>query len=133
YVNPLPTVSITPAAPTALLPGQNITLTANVSPGGGSYQWFFNGVAIPGANANTYGPLTVDNVGSYSVRYTDLNGCVSTSVAVAVTAQLTSNLYVYPNPNTGHFNVRFYNSANENATITVYNYLGAIMFQKKFT
>src|SRR6185503_18760189 len=68
----------------------------------------------------------------YKVIYTDLNGCVNTSNEVEVRAVPSLHLFIYPNPNTGQFHVQFFNAANVDATITVYNYLGAIVYQKKF-
>jgi hypothetical protein len=133
YVNQLPTVSILAAGPTALLPGQSVTLTAAVSPGGGSYQWFKNGVAIAGATGASLTGLTVDDIGSYTVRYTDLNGCVSTSAAMLVSGQVSNGLFIYPIPNDGHFHVRFYNQANEEATIRVFDMRGALVYLKKVT
>src|SRR5258705_3560110 len=79
FVNQLPMVSILASGPLALLPAQTVTLTAVVNPPGGTYQWFKNGVAIAGATGASLVDLTVSDQGAYSVRYTDLNGCVATS------------------------------------------------------
>ncbi len=42
------------------------------------YQWLLNGMNIPGANDSLFAPQVN---GSYSVRVTDINGCVQTSSA----------------------------------------------------
>lgn len=133
YVNSLPIVSITTSRQTVLLPTQNVTLTAVVSPGGGSYQWFKDGVAINGATGQTLNGLTVNDAGTYKVRYTDLNGCTNTSADLIVSAMSSDLLYIYPNPNSGQFHVRFYNTANETATIKIYAYNGALVYNKPFT
>ena len=133
YVNPLPTVSILASRPLALLPGQFLTLTAVVSPGGGTYQWFKNGVAIPGATGPSLVDLTVDNAGTYTVRYTDLNGCVSTSAAMTVTGEPSCKMWVYENPNRGIFQVRFFNAVNEPVTVNIYNSAGAKVYSRAVT
>jgi hypothetical protein len=128
YVNQLPTVSILASRAPVLLPGQLLTLTAVVSPGGGSYQWFKNGVAIAGATGATLTNLSVDDVGSYTVRYTDGNGCVQLSAAMVVSSQSSGNIYLYPNPNSGHFQVRFNNQPNEKVTVNIYDEKGALVY-----
>jgi hypothetical protein len=40
---------------------------------------------------------------------------------------------VYPNPNQGQFQVRFYNQLNEPATIKIFNAAGQMVFQKAIT
>ncbi|MGB3155451.1 MAG: T9SS type A sorting domain-containing protein, partial [Chitinophagaceae bacterium] len=75
--------------------------------------------------------LTVDNIGTYTVKYTDLNGCVSTTNAITVSGAPTDNLYVYPNPNNGQFHVRFYNSVNEEVTIRIFDAKGTLAYQRK--
>ena len=130
YVNPLPTVSILASRPLALLPGQNLTLTAVVSPGGGAYQWFKNGVAIPGATGATLSNLTVDDIGSYTVRYTDLNGCVRTSSAMVVTGENSCRLWLYPNPTRGVFQLRFNNAINEKVTVNIFNSGGSKVYSQ---
>ena len=91
-----------------------------MNPAGGSFVWFRNGVAIPGVTGAVVSGLTGDNLGTYRAVYTDLNGCVSTSADVTLTGQPSNNLYVYPNPNTGVFQVRFYNAVNEAASVIIY-------------
>jgi len=133
YVNPLPTVSILASGPLALLPAQSVILTAVVNPGGGTYQWFKNGVAIPGATGASLNNLTVDNIGTYTVRYTDLNGCVATSAAKTITGEPSCKLWVFPNPNQGLFQIRFFNSVNESVTVNVYNSGGSRIYSKAVT
>lgn len=79
FVNPLPSVVISAAPPASVLPTQTTTLTANATPAGGTYAWFFNGTAIPGATAVNLGPLSVNDLGTYRVVYTDANGRTATS------------------------------------------------------
>jgi hypothetical protein len=132
YVKPLPTIVLTASRPPVLLPTQFLTITAVVNPGGGTFVWRKNGNIIAGATGNQLTGLTVDDVGSYTCTYT-LNGCSTTSAVLVVSAQQSGNIYVYPNPNFGQFEVRFYNQVNEAVTLTVFNVLGQSIYQKQFT
>ena len=63
-----------------------------------SYQWFLDGVAIPGATAYSY---NITGPGSYSVLVTDINGCAvySSPLVLGISnTYLTDDVYVYPNP-----------------------------------
>ncbi len=120
-VNPLPVITLSSLSTPVLLPNRTVTITASGSPSGGSFVWLFNGVVMPGVTGSSLGPLTVLNVGTYTVIYTDPNGCVSTSLPFIVSVGITDFLWVYPNPNTGQFNVRFYNQSGEPATVKVFN------------
>jgi len=79
------------------------------------------------------GPLTVDDIGTYQTMYTDLNGCIATSAVMEITGQASENLWVYPNPNHGKFNVRYFNNDNEVLSLNIYNASGRKVFQKSFT
>ena len=129
YVNPLPTVTLVTSIPPSLTPSQSLNITANVSPAGGSFVWRKDGSVI-GATGSSLTGLTVDDIGTYRVTYTDPNGCVNTSADVVVTGQASDNLWVYPNPNNGRFQVRFYNTPGENATVRVFDSKGAKVFEK---
>jgi hypothetical protein len=131
YVNQLPTISLVASGTLALLPGHSVNITTIVNPGGGSYQWFKNGIAIAGATGASLNGLTVDDIGSYTCRYTDLNGCVAISAAMVVSGQVSDGLFIYPNPNTGHFHIRVYNQSNEEITVRIFDMKGAMLYLKK--
>ena len=87
-VNPLPTVTISPAGPVSVCAPATQTLTANTAAATPSYQWTLNGVNISGATSSTY--LVTSGTGSYSVKVTDANTCVSlpaTAVSVTINPQ----------------------------------------------
>jgi hypothetical protein len=128
YVNPIPSLSLTASPLTALLPNQTTTIKATVNPPGGTFVWSLNGSVIPGAAGPEYSPVTINGIGLYRAVYTDLNGCVSVTATITIGAQPSSNLWVYPNPNTGTFNVRFYNQSGETATLKVFNGLGQVVY-----
>jgi hypothetical protein len=130
-VNPNPTVTLSTNIGPALLPTQLLTITATPSIAGGSYQWFKNGVAIAGATGSTLGPLSVSDQGTYRVVYTAPTGCVGTSADLVISAQASNFVWIYPNPNNGIFNVRFYNRPGEEVTVRVFNALGQQMYDRK--
>ena len=87
---PIPTLSA--SGPTTILSdGVGVTLTANPSSGGYTYQWQNNGVNISGATKASY---TTTQSGNYAVIIT-LNNVSQTSAATTVTAvfNLTANNY----------------------------------------
>ena len=89
-----------------------------------------NNVVITGATGASLNGLTVDDIGTYRVIYTDQNGCTQTSVSIDVTGLASDKLYVYPNPNRGQFQVRFFNLANENVTVQIFDAKGAKILVK---
>jgi hypothetical protein len=132
-VNPLPLITLSSVNTPQLQPGRIVTIVATANPPGGTYAWLFNGNPITGAISPSLGPLNVDNIGRYNVIYTDLNGCVKTSSDFLVTGEQSDYLWVYPNPNTGQFQVRFYNRSGEVVTLKIYNPLGQEVYSQKIT
>ena len=98
----LPTTHVVaPPYPTI---GYDITGPNLFTGGYATYQWFMNGVAIPGANSSVY-PVTTP--GMYTVVVGDANGCYDTSgtfnypVSLGVkNPQAPTAIRVYPNPAT---------------------------------
>jgi Secretion system C-terminal sorting domain len=129
FVNPLPTISIAAITLNALQSTQSTNVVATVNPPGGSFVWTRNGTNI-GVSGPTVGPLTVDNLGTYLAVYTDPNGCQVTSASLVISALASDNIWIYPNPNSGQFNVRYYNQSGEGVTIKVFNALGQLVYQK---
>jgi hypothetical protein len=132
YINPLPSVSVVTSIPPALVPGQVLNISSNVSPGGGSYRWFKNGVMLTSPNQQlpVLSGLSVNDIGTYRLVYTDLNGCVNTSADVVVSGQASDNLWVYPVPNYGTFQVRFFNQSGEGATVRVFDAKGSKVYER---
>lgn len=137
-VNANPVVSVSAAPFTSLYPGLQTTLTANVTPANANntYQWFLNGSAITGANAATY-LADIDGLGTYTVEVVDPNACNTISAnSVTLTDSLNTNLFIYPNPNTGVFQVRFYDKLNGVSNprgVVIYDSKGSRVFSKNFT
>ncbi|MBK7602537.1 MAG: fibronectin type III domain-containing protein [Saprospiraceae bacterium] len=84
-VNPLPVVTITPAAPT-ICPGSTVTLTAS---GGATYLW---------SNGANTAAAVVNSVGTYTVTVTSAAGCIKTG-SVTVTANPPITVTAVANPN----------------------------------
>lgn len=100
YVNNPP-----PAIPVISLNGNDLVSTTAVT-----YQWYVNGVLIPGATLQTYTP---SQNGIYVVRITDANGCVfeyssgfkyPSSLGVQ-NLKWQSEVGLYPNPTNGVFRI----------------------------
>jgi subtilisin-like proprotein convertase family protein len=122
-VNPLPVIVISAAPYTRLFPGLTTTLSSSVSPNAAAtYTWRRNGVVVAGATAATLG-VNVDGLGLYSLLVTDVNGCTNVSNSVLISDSVNTKLFIYPNPTTGRFQVRYY-SVNANTLVrglTIYN------------
>ena len=110
-VNPLPTIVLSAAPYTKLLPGMKTTLSSTVSPIAATYTWLKNGSAVSGGTNATL-TIDVDGIGDYSLRVTDVNGCSNTSGIITVTDSVSGKVFIYPNPNNGQFQVRYHSVAN---------------------
>ncbi|RYY53587.1 MAG: T9SS type A sorting domain-containing protein [Chitinophagaceae bacterium] len=127
-VNARPTVDLSAAPLTVLLPGQSTTLTAaiNPAPTGFDITWFRDDQLLPGVNGITY---LVDSVstGNYLVRIVNqVTGCNNQSAPLAITTTPSTRLFIFPNPSTGQFTVSYYNSAGTagRQTITIFDSKG---------
>ena len=127
-VNPLPPApTITPAGPIVLCPDAEEDLIANVTTG------------IVWSNNETTPNIVVDSEGSYTVTFTDANGCSSTSAPVEVTEDdcvgvndilFVDNLEVYPNPTNNILNINFENSQSENIVIRIISFSGKEVYSE---
>ena len=136
-VNPLPTVVISAAPYLKLFPGLVTTLSSTVTPAAvapGGYTWLRNGAPVAGANSRTLS-VDVDRLGDYRLTVTDVNGCTNTSNMVSITDSITGRCYIYPNPNSGQFQVRYFSAANNvlPRTLTVYDAKGDRVLTQIYT
>jgi hypothetical protein len=142
-VNPKPSVVLsastvintTPVLAATSAPGAQVVLAATVSPVGTyTYVWYKDGVVIPVTSASFQ--LDPNDFGTYYVVVTNFfTGCTQRSNEVTVTPQASNIVFVYPNPNNGSFQVRYFNAGNASIdrTINVYDSKGARVFSRKYT
>lgn len=134
-VNPLPTVVIAASPYQRLFPGLTTTLFSTVTPAASTYSWLKYGVAVPGANAGSL-LVNVDGLGDYTLKVQDVNGCINTSNMVSLKDSASGKVFIYPNPNGGQFQVRYYsiiNNTNLPRGINVYDSRGKRVLTQKYT
>jgi hypothetical protein len=117
-----------PAAPSLIVNGGYINSSAT-----GSLQWYFNGVAIPGA---TQANLLYADTGMYTLAVTTTDGCINSSTINITTpsgiSQLNNNKYIslYPNPVKNILYLKSNDSSNSSINITISDINGAIVFEE---
>ncbi len=134
-VYPIHTVEITLAPNTGVRPGVPVTVIATVSPVDNyTYTWTKNNVLIPSTTTDRITVLGND-AGNYKVTVTAPTGCVVVSDNAFTSSAISSQLFIFPNPNTGLFNVSYNNGdANLTArTLSVYDERGAKVFSKGYS
>jgi hypothetical protein len=135
-VNPNPTAALAAAPYTKLFPGLTTTLTATVNPiGGYNYTWLKDNVIITGANTAILNNINLNDLGSYKVTVSNATGlaCANTSNTVVIADSVTAKLFVYPNPNKGDFQIRFYTTNAAAYSISIYDAKGSMVFQKSYS
>lgn len=134
-VNPLPTVVISAAPYTRLYPGLRTTLSSSVTPAAAQlYSWLRNGAPYGGNTATLN--LDVDQLGTYQLTVTDVNGCTNTSNTISILDSAAGRCFIYPNPTNGEFDVRYYsvyNNTNLPRTVTVFNASGNRVLTQRYT
>ncbi|HPG12559.1 MAG TPA: T9SS type A sorting domain-containing protein, partial [Chitinophagaceae bacterium] len=130
-VNGLPNVSIS-AGDLSLAPGQTTTVTGTSSPAASNWVWTLNGQILAG-NSNTQ-LVDVDGMGTYEATVTDVNGCVSTTNQLVIGAEASDKLWIYPNPNSGQFQVRLFYQSNygEKRVVSIFDSRGRLVERKEF-
>jgi len=112
---------------------QDSLLVSNFATGN---QWFYEGVAIAGANGQNYNPA---KSGNYQLKVALTSGCtvVSDPIHFAVTAKHPDGsdigLSVFPVPASSKINVLFKSPTNNNLTLTLVNNAGQIVYAQRQT
>lgn len=126
--SPNQSIGVYPLPPVSVSVNGNVLTSFNAT----SYQWYFNGNAIPGATSSTY---VATSSGSYYVVITDQNGCraQSNSVELSVTgieAIAPDEFDVFPNPlaSEGAWNLMTGKSWL-GASVRVYDAAGKLVFE----
>ncbi len=131
-VNQLPVVTIS-ASTLQLIPGRVATITGSSVPAAvAPWSWTLNGTAIAGTTNSV--TANIDQQGNYQATVTDVNGCTNSSNIVTIGAEASEHLWIYPNPNTGKFEVRlYYNRAYAEKRIAkIYTITGQLVASKEF-
>ncbi|MBK7305978.1 MAG: hypothetical protein IPI88_02400 [Chitinophagaceae bacterium] len=144
-VNPLPVIVISAAPYTSLLPGLQTTLSSTVTPnpaGANGYSWLRNGVVLSSPALGVVSVigtgslrLDVDGQGDYQLRVTDVNGCTNISNTITIKDSASGKCFIYPNPTSGKFQVRYYSVANNVLPrfLTIYDSKGDRVFVQNYT
>jgi hypothetical protein len=120
---------------TSLFPGLSTTISSTVSPNAAAtYTWLRNGVPVAGASTGTLN-VDVDGLGDYQLRVLDVNGCTNISNLLTIKDSASAKCFIYPNPNSGQFQVRYYSAANNvlPRTLTVYDAKGDRVLTQLYT
>jgi len=134
-VNPLPVIVLSASPYTSLFPGLRTTISSNVTPNpAATYTWLRNGVVLTGATTGSVN-VDVDGLGDYQLRVTDVNGCNNSSNIVTIKDSASGRCFIYPNPNSGQFQVRYYSVANNVVPrgIVVYDGKGDRVMSQNYT
>lgn len=134
HINPTPVVTISSSGLTKLLPGLSTTLKVSASPAAASYIWYRNNVSILSATSDIL-LVDIDKLGDYKVAVVDKNGCSNTSKVISISDSVSGKLFIFPNPNTGQFQIRYYSVAGNvlPRILVLYDAKGALVYNKKFT
>ena len=139
-VRAIPTVGLTAAPLTSLLPGQTTTLTASPSSSTGgviSTNWTLGGQPYSPGSGNSV-LASVVNLGAFqvSIRETWPSGlfCAAQSPNVTITAAASDRLFIFPSPNNGNFSISYYNAGGVSTTrqLAIFDSKGARVYQEVF-
>lgn len=133
-VNPLPNIVIN-ANPLIIGPTQTTTIFSTVTPNpAATYTWYYNNSVLPGAVSSSL-LVSYGSAGDYQLKVTDVNGCTNLSNIISIANSFALNIYTYPNPNAGIFQVRYFSEPNNTLqrSLTVYNNMGNRIMTRNFT
>ncbi len=133
HANPTTTVSASPY--TSIFPGLQTAVVSSNNAAGNTYEWYLNGAVVAGQTSASI-PVNIDGLGNYSVKVTDQFGCEGlSSNSVDIIDSLNTTLFIYPNPNHGTFQVRYFDKnqgPNNPKILSIYDAKGARVYRKSF-
>src|SRR5688572_13586677 len=128
-VTPKPTLSLSAEPATQLTPGISTTLKASGNyDNSARFVWKKDGIVIPNETSSTL-RVAVPEMGDYTVEISTAQGCTTTSNRISLTAAEITGAFIYPKPNNGKFQVRYYIKPGVTTTnsIEVYDSKGALV------
>jgi hypothetical protein len=139
------TVNTPPAAfisgyPLVIGPLQTSTIIANsiISTPPNILTWYYNNTILPGETSSIL-HVNYGSPGDYQLKVTDANNCgVGASNIVTIGNSFALNMYTYPNPSGGRFQVIYHHDANNTTNNTlqrsliVYNNWGGKIITMNF-
>jgi subtilisin-like proprotein convertase family protein len=134
----VPSVTLTLAGPAKLFPGLTTSLVASPNPtplpSPLNYEWYRNGTLVTTTTINSL-VVNVDGLGDYTVRTVSGAGCANVSNVVTISDSVSGKVFVYPNPNNGIFQVRYYSSIDKRSPrgINIYDDKGARIAINQFS
>jgi hypothetical protein len=90
---------------------------------------------VPNATASSL-VVGVDGLGDYTLRVTDVNNCSNISNQVSLTDSVSGKVFIYPTPNSGTFQVRYYsiiNNTNLPRGLNIYDARGKRVLVKTYS
>ena len=132
-VNALPVVTISASPYINLTTDLTTTLTATANPPASAFSWFKNDVPVAGATTSTLNVQYAD-LGAYKASVTDGNGCTNISNIITIADSVVNIAFIYPNPNTGFFQVRYQGVEfnGQPRIITMFDGKGARVLQQSY-
>jgi hypothetical protein len=141
----MPSITITATPGIAVPPGTTVTFMAAVTGAGPSpsYQWYKNGLPIPGATTGVYSTNSLTDKDSISLGVlgtlpcgTWSNGSVIMSIqptSIDGTSGSTDNITVVPNPTKGELLIKGTLRSNNDqpATYQITNVLGQVIYTRE--
>lgn len=123
--------------PLVIGPLQTSTIIANSINATPPYilAWYYNNVVLPG-ETSTILNVNYGSPGDYQLRVTDANNCgVGVSNTVTIANSFALNMYTYPNPSGGIFQVRYRSEFGNTLqrSLVVYNNRGDKIISRNFT
>ena len=119
------TVFATPVTPSIAYSANDTVMVSNVASGN---QWYFNGTLMQGETNDTLRPL---NLGNYSVRVIDTNGCEGDMSAmqfynsIGFEEVLANQIRLFPNPTSGAVTLEL--GAVKIASVRIYDARGRLL------